>query len=174
MLCGLAFAGKTTVGGAIAAKLPDAVVISLDELNARRGLAGGLGIPEHEWAKTHAEALAELEGALATGRSAIVDDTNCFRFLRDNYRAVAARHGGEVLVVHVATPFALALARLRENAASATRPAVREEILLALAAQFEPPGEDERALVLPAGVGVAAWVAGVFGAADTSPKAARD
>lgn len=169
LLCGLAFAGKSTLAALLAAELPDAVVVSLDDLNARRGMAGGLGIPEQEWARTHSEALSLVERALAAGCSAIVDDTNCFRFLRDDYRAVGARHGAETVVVHVATSLDVALGRLRENAKTAKRAPVLEQVLRDLAHRFEPPGPDERVLSVPEGVAPEDWARSVF-----APMARRE
>ncbi len=52
LVCGLAFAGKSTLAAAIA-EHQGAVVVSLDEINARRGLHGGTGIAPEEWVRTH-------------------------------------------------------------------------------------------------------------------------
>src|SRR4029079_3355962 len=92
LLCGLAFSGKSTLAAALS-RLTGAVVVSLDEINASRGLYGGMGIPDEDWGRTHTEALSLVEAALRAERSVVVDDTNCFRFLRDNYRQIADRRG---------------------------------------------------------------------------------
>ena len=44
LLCGLAFSGKTTLTAALSRHL-GAAVVSLDAINASRGLQGGMGIP---------------------------------------------------------------------------------------------------------------------------------
>ena len=93
LLCGLAFAGKSTLAAAMARRLGVAVV-SLDEINAARGLHGGTGIPVEEWAATHQRAFREIESALKSGSS------SCRRRrrpdLRDNDRETVAAGGHRV------------------------------------------------------------------------------
>jgi predicted kinase len=157
LLCGLTFAGKSTLAAALAAEL-GARVVSLDEINARRGLRGGEGIAGEEWLRTHRIALAELAAVLRQPGAAVIDDTNCYRWLRDAYRAVASAHGRPAVVLHLDLPLAEALARLRHNRHDPSRPPVREDVLHALAAGFEPPGPDERSLVIPWRADPLAWV----------------
>ncbi|MGZ5476102.1 MAG: AAA family ATPase [Thermoanaerobaculia bacterium] len=157
LLCGLAFAGKSALAAAMARRLGVAVV-SLDEINAARGLHGGTGIPVEEWAATHQRALRELESALREGRDVVVDDTNCFRFLRDNYRAVAGRFGAASVVVYIDAPLDVALQRLRSNEQTQSRPAVTESVMRELAEKFEHPSIDEATLVFHSGEDPDRWV----------------
>ena len=157
LLCGMAFAGKTTLASALARHL-QAEVVSLDEINAARGLFGGVGIPDAEWVRTHEEALRQVGRALEAGRPVIVDDTNCFRFLRDNYRRVAALHGAGATVIYLDRPFGLLLDRLQENERTQARSPVTEPVLLDLAQKFEPPAADEDVLVFPADVAAETWI----------------
>lgn len=157
LLCGMAFSGKTTLASTLA-RHARAVIVSLDEINASRGLHGGTGIPVEEWARTHQEALSQVERFLAAGRSVIVDDTNCFRFLRDNYRAVAERHGARTITIYLDRPLDLLLERIRENERTGARPPVTEPVLRELAEKFEPPGPDEEAFFLPLDVAIETWV----------------
>lgn len=161
LLCGLAFSGKTTLAAALARHL-GAAVVSLDEINALRGLHGGEGIPVEEWARSHREALQQVGDLLAAGRSVVVDDTNCFRFLRDDYRAVAKLHGARTKVLYLDVPLAMVLDRMRENDRTRTRASVTDSVLLDLVDKFEPPNEDENVLVFPAGAAPDAWVARYF------------
>jgi len=158
LLCGLAFSGKSTLAAAVRRRLGCALV-SLDELNARRGLHGGLGIPEEEWARTHQEALLAVEAALQAGCTVIVDDTNCFRFLRDDYRRIADRHGVPTVVLYLEAPLALVRARMRANDLEPSRPPIAEPVLLDLVEKFEPPAADETVIVFPAGASPEDWVA---------------
>ncbi len=158
LLCGLAFAGKSSLAAAIAAQT-GAVVVSLDDINAERGLSGGLGIPDREWAASHRAALAQTEDALSRGLSVVVDDTNCFRFLRDDYRAVAGRVGATCIVIYLDAPLSLIRARLSDNDRTLARPRVTEEVLLDLVRKFEAPGPDEPTLRFPSGTDPAQWLA---------------
>lgn len=158
LLCGLAFSGKSTLAAVLARRL-GARVVSLDAINAERGLDGGLGIPAEEWGRTHAVALERAAAELRAGRPVVVDDTNCFRFLRDDHRRAADRQGVPTVVIHLDAPFSRVLERLRANDRDPTRPPVTEAVLLELAARFEPPGPDEATLVFPTGADPEAWVA---------------
>ena len=161
LMCGLAFSGKTTLAAALSRHL-GAAVVCLDEINASRGLQGGEGIPVEEWARSHEEALRQAEDFLAAGRSVIVDDTNCFRFLRDDYRAVAERHGVRTTVIYLGAPLGVALERRRENDRTQARASVTEPVFLDLVEKFEMPAADENVLVFPFDEVPDAWVARHF------------
>jgi RimJ/RimL family protein N-acetyltransferase/predicted kinase len=158
LLCGLAFSGKSTLAAAIEART-GAVVVSLDDINAKRGLSGGLGIPDQEWATSHHAALAQAEDMLRRGLAVVIDDTNCFRFLRDDYRAMAGRVGATCVVIYLDAPLPLVRARLSDNDRTHARPRVTEEVLLDLVRKFEAPGPDEPTLRFPSGTDPAQWVA---------------
>jgi predicted kinase len=51
LMCGLSFSGKTTLARKIVERLQCAY-ISLDDINAERGLWGGDGISVGEWERT--------------------------------------------------------------------------------------------------------------------------
>jgi predicted kinase len=156
VLCGMSFSGKSTLAAAIAQQT-GAVIVSLDEINAERGLYGGLGIPDEEWLLSHQLALQRVEEALATGRSVVVDDTNCFRFLRDAYRAVAVRLDVKALLLYLDLPMDTLLARA--SADNPTRPPVARDVLLELIGKFEAPAPEEQAIMVPPGFVPATWVA---------------
>lgn len=88
LLCGTSFSGKSTVARTLAPVL-SASIVSLDEINERRGLWGGDGIPVEEWMRTHELASGEVRGLLGSGASVVVDDTSSPRFLRDGWRSLA-------------------------------------------------------------------------------------
>jgi predicted kinase len=166
LLCGLAFSGKSTLAAAIS-RHAGAAVVSLDEINASRGLYGGVGIPDEEWGRTHAEALGLVDAALREGLPVVVDDTNCFRFLRDNYREIADRHGVPSVVIHVVVPLGLALSRRRANDLDPLRAPVTESVMLDLVEKFEWPAADETVLVFPGDADPEVWVSrNVQGALD--------
>lgn len=158
MTCGLAFAGKTTLARALAGRLGCAVV-SLDEINRERGFPdGGVGLPAKVWAETHGIAVARVEGLLREGGDAVVDDTCCFRFLRDDYREAAARHGARALVVRVDTPRDEIEARRRRNRASGERNQVFDEVFDGLVRTFEWPQKDEEVAVWDGREAIDGWL----------------
>ncbi|MEM9555740.1 MAG: ATP-binding protein [Acidobacteriota bacterium] len=157
VLCGLSFAGKSTLAGVIA-EHTGAAIVSLDAINAKRGLYGGEGVSAEEWGRTHDLALEQLDRLLGSGQAVVVDDTSCFRFLRDNYRAVARRRAAPCVVLHVDVPLETALARRAANDDSPTRATVTEAILRDLARTFERPEADETTWVLAPRDDPSTWV----------------
>ena len=63
------FSGKSTLARKIIERLRCAY-ISLDDINAERGLWGGDGIPLEEWERTHALAREGLATWMGTGKDA--------------------------------------------------------------------------------------------------------
>jgi predicted kinase len=100
VLCGTAYSGKSTLAADLVRQL-DARIVSLDEINERRGLWGGDGIPVEQWQATHAIAADEVRQHLTSGTSVILDDTSALRFLRDGWRALAASVGDAFHLVYL-------------------------------------------------------------------------
>jgi predicted kinase len=142
LLCGTSFSGKSTVARALAPRL-GARVVSLDEINARRGLWGGDGIPVEEWIRTHELASAEVRSLLGAGTSVVVDDTSSPRFLRDGWRSLASSAGAGFSWVYVDVDDATVRRRRAENQLDPRRRDVTEAVLDQHLADFEPPGDDE-------------------------------
>jgi predicted kinase len=145
IMCGLPFSGKSTVARQIA-RLRNATVISLDEINEKRGLhgAGEGAISTENWARTHEIAIEHLVEATTKGIDIVVDDTNCFRFLRDNYRAHAEKSNYHTIVVVTATPLPEIRDRMAKNSITKERHEVTNHVLDEVAGRFEWPTEDER------------------------------
>ncbi|MHB0969193.1 MAG: hypothetical protein ACYC7A_00115 [Thermoanaerobaculia bacterium] len=69
ILCGTAYSGKSTLACALEERCGFAVV-SLDAINAERGLWGGDGLPIAEWERSHAEAIERVRALVTAGRDA--------------------------------------------------------------------------------------------------------
>lgn len=149
ILCGLPFSGKTTVARSLAERSGCAVV-SLDEINEERGVGhGGQGLGDDVWAETQRIAIERVESLMREGRERIVvDDTCCLRFLRDEYRRAAERHGYEHGVVFLDVSERVLRERLREAARSGERPTMTDDVFEGCLARFERPEEDEACIVI--------------------------
>jgi predicted kinase len=95
-MCGLAFSGKSSVAAILARELKTEL-ISLDAINAERGMRGGEGMSDRQWEETSAIAMDRLR--VQQGRSVVVDDTFSHRFLRDRCKQVAHDHGSRFLII---------------------------------------------------------------------------
>jgi predicted kinase len=164
LLCGPAFSGKTTLGRAIA-EHAGLLLVSTDEINRLRGLEGGDGIPYQEWEKTHAIALDRLDGLMAAGRDLVVDDTNCFRWIRDRFRGVAERHGYASRVILLDVPRSEIRRRRRRNETTVERHRVVDEIFEDHLDTFEVPSADEAVIRFTPPEDLAAWLRAHFGGA---------
>jgi predicted kinase len=153
LMCGLPYAGKTTLARAIAART-GAAVVSLDDINAERGLHGAGDLPVAEWAETHRLALERTAALMREGRAVVVDDTHCYRWLRDDHRRQAAEHGYATQVVLLDVPFADCMDRAREGGRARD---LEVGMLFRIAQEFEAPTLDERALVYDGAQPPAAW-----------------
>ncbi len=143
LLCGPSLAGKSTLARQLAGPLA-ASIVSADEINAGRRLPfGGEGLPESVWAETLRLELEAIDKAGRRGQSVIVDDTCCYRWLRDRLRSTCVAAGllPVLLVLRVGTDDLEA----RRHAVKSTgaRPVLSQERFADHVARFEWPGSDE-------------------------------
>jgi predicted kinase len=167
LMSGLSFSGKTTLARKIVEWLQCAY-ISLDDINAERGLWGGDGIPVEEWERTHALARERLATWMVTGKDAVVDDVNNLRWLRDRWRAAASAGGYRTLVSYLNIPHTELVARRRANQVTVERKGITEAVWAKHLSDFELPGADEDVLRYGLADDAASWVAKHFSHVDVS------
>lgn len=159
LLCGPSLAGKSTICERIVSAL-GAARISADEINAERGLPfGGDGLPESVWAETLDRQLALLAAYMSQGRSIVVDDTFCYRWLRDRFRSEAAAGGYKTTLLTVPTPREEILARHARILATGERPVLSLGTLLRHLDSFEQPTTDESPVSVASPAELEAWLA---------------
>ena len=161
LLCGMPFSGKTTLGKTIARQL-DSSYISLDEINEARGLRGGDGISIEEWEKTHSIAMSQMQTTMPTSQDIVLDDTNCFRWLRDRFRQLAAEYNYQTTVVFVDVPVSEIWQRMSANQKTQTRHTVKPEIIKEMTKTFESPEEDENVIRYGGKKSINEWVVSNF------------
>jgi len=157
IMCGIAFSGKTTA----AKQLVQAVgcaYMSLDDINAEPGLHGGEGIAVGEWERTHGIALERMRRLMARGEDIVLDDTNCFRWLRDRYTQLASENGYATELVHLEVSLKDVQARIVRNEVAATRATIESKVFERHIREFEPPRTDEVATVLRNAEDVPRWI----------------
>ncbi|MEY2833218.1 MAG: shikimate kinase, partial [Cyanobacteriota bacterium] len=139
------FSGKTTLGKSVA-KYLDCPYISLDEINEVRGLYGGNGIPVEEWEKTHFLAMQQLQSLMPSEQNIVLDDTNCFRWLRDRFRNFGAQYGYQTSLIFLDISLTEIWQRIKINNQTQTRNQVKSEIIIEMAKTFESPQADEKTI----------------------------
>ena len=163
LMCGLSFSGKSVLARAMGSHLR-AETSALDEIDRERGLPfGGEGIPVEAWEETHEIALRRLGERMPAGRDLIVDDTNCYRWLRDRFRTVAFRYGYRTTVVYLDLPLDTISTRMAENERTEERAGMKDAVFERLRTTFEPPEEDEETLIFREVDDVEHWLRDRFG-----------
>ncbi len=143
LLCGPSLAGKSTLCARLAA-ITGGEPLGADALQAEAGLPfGAEGLPDAAWADTLQALLARLRQAGAARRPVIVDDTLCFRWLRDRVRAEALAAGLQPQLLLLAPPHALLWQRHADLAPGGGRPVLSRDAFQAHLDCFEWPGTDE-------------------------------
>ena len=160
VMCGLSFAGKTTLARRIAASTASAVV-SYDELYAsveRDAVLTGL----HEWEFIVSCMDDAVRAELAAERSVVVDNLNEDLVDRDRLRAIADDFGAKTIVIHVQAPLELIGERRRTNDATSARGTTSDEQFEFVRSKFEAPGPPECVVSYQAGDALEPWLAALL------------
>lgn len=159
LLCGPSLSGKTSLRNRMVAELGFRA-ISFDEINSSRGLPLGANGLQHEWAKTLDLALERLRELLAEGQSVVVDDTFCYRWLRDRFCARARQLGAKPLILHLAVEPALLHERYETLRASGERALLSLPVFEEHLATFEAPSPEEPVVRLSTPEAASDWLRG--------------
>lgn len=158
MLCGLPFAGKTTLAKRLVQHLGFPYV-SIDEINGMRGLGeNNSWIGPADWDLTYVEAFRQLDAHLRVGHSVIYDAANFTHAEREDVRALAAQYGASTHVIYVTTPEATVRQRWQANRVTPVRNDIRDDFFKQVVTQFTPPAEDEHVLYYANEQNVEAWI----------------
>lgn len=162
LLCGLSFAGKTTLAKALEQRF-DFARVDIDAINTRRGVGlSGEPVAQDDWDKTYAEGFKELEAYLREGRSVLFDDANFMRAQRDFLRTIAAKYDASTHVIYLDVSATEARERQLRNRATRQRYDVRDDDFAHVVTNFEPPTPDEHVLRYNPLQSVDEWVEQVF------------
>jgi predicted kinase len=158
LLCGPSLAGKSAACERIARVL-GAAIVSADAINAQRGLPfGGEGLPEAVWAETLRLQLLQLRELGSRGRSVVVDDTLCYRWLRDRLRSEARAAGLQPHLLLLAPSREDLIARHAAASTAGGRPVLSRSRFLDHLASFEWPTEDEHPIDVSSPDSLVKWL----------------
>ena len=159
IICGISFAGKTTLGKAIAARFGYAEV-DVDETKVH---LFGPDIQDHDlshpdWVRIYAETDNLIERYLLAGQTVVDASRNFKKAEHQAARAIADKARAEFVIIFVDTPAAIARQRLLENRVKQTRVDFSDEEFEELLQVTEPPTADENSLVFRYGDQLDAWI----------------
>ena len=95
---------------------------------------------------------------MARGEDIVLDDTNCFRWLRDRYTQLAFENGYATELVYLEVSLKDVQARIVRNEVAATRATIESKVFERHIREFEPPRTDEVATVLRNAEDVPRWI----------------
>lgn len=156
-MCGLSFSGKTTFARQLAARTC-ATIVSLDDILAERGLHGGDGVAEQEWARASWTAVDRVRSLASAGSSIVLDDTCSLRFLRDRFRQVAMESAIGFRIIFLDIPLDELWARMEAARSSGARRLIAPRVFEAHRLSFEPPNDDEPTLRFTSSEAALAWL----------------
>jgi predicted kinase len=144
-MCGLPFAGKSVLAGAVSRELRIRLLsydFEIYPVYSRLAPAGSSAATEHDFVQGIAR--REIGAILASGTSLIYDDLLLERDDRRKLAAVAKAHWADLVLVYLDTPLSVIDERRAANAR--TRISIPEAKMRRDISLLEPPEEAERAI----------------------------
>ena len=148
VICGLSFAGKSTLADAICNAFGH-VQVDVDEVKTELygpGIADEELFPE-DWTKIYRKTDDRITMHLRNGHDVVDASRNFRRREREHARSVAARTGAVATLVYVDAPEALVRQRWAENRIRQTRRDVSDKGFEDIISIMERPTAEERALI---------------------------
>jgi predicted kinase len=159
VICGTSFSGKTTLAGRLAKRFQ---LPQIDVDDTKTQLYGDdisdAALSGHDWTRIYAESDRCIAEFLVAGQSVIDASRNFTRRERARARALCERHGGQLLIIFVATPVAITRQRWLANRQNPVRRDVTDDTFNAILSGWERPAADEQALILQPDDDVEAWI----------------
>ncbi|GHO87644.1 AAA family ATPase [Dictyobacter formicarum] len=160
IICGISFAGKSTLGKKIAQQFGYAEV---DVDDTKTHLYGpdiqDEALCRDDWIRIYAETDFLIEHYLQAGKTVIDASRSFQKEERLQARHITTRLGAEIVTIFVDTPEAIARQRLLENRKKPLRREVTDKDFEATLRAIEPPTIDENPLVFHYGDDVERWIA---------------
>jgi predicted kinase len=159
LICGIPFAGKTTLAKAIRERI-DCIQVDVDEVKAN---LYGASTPDDalshdDWVRVYEETDQLTERLLRSGQT-VLDASRHFRKAeRDSARQLASRVGATLVTIFVDTPVAVSRQRLLSNRVTQSRHDVNDANFEEILQGWDPPTADEAPLILRHGQDLQEWI----------------
>ena len=163
IICGLSFAGKTTLGHAIAKRFAYEEV-DVDEVKDRLFGAGMKddALNDEDWKRLYRETDKQIETLLRVGKTVIDASRNFSKSERASAKQIAAKANAGLATIFVDTPEHVVRRRWLENRRHPTRHDVSDEGFEAIIHAMEPPAADENPLIFSDGNAINDWIANIL------------
>ena len=166
IICGLSFAGKSTLAREIGERFGyeevdvDQMKYSLYGLDARDE-----SLTREEWDRIYEETDKQIVLLLKTGKNVMDASRNFSREERSRIRTTLNRLGFETITIYVNTPETIARQRWQENRKNPTRRDVTDSDFEDILRAMEPPTSEENPIILHYAEDIERWIAknvGIF------------
>ncbi len=164
ILCGLPFAGKSTLADKLAEKY-SFMRVDLDEIKFELfgRDADDDQFTQAEWDKVYQKMYEQIESLLKAGKSVVHDTGNFTKRERDVSRQIAAKLGVEAITLFVDTAIELAKKRLLENRMTKRRFDVKDKAFNWAVSEMEIPQANEKHLVFQPSDQLESWMSDHLG-----------
>jgi len=148
VVCGLSFAGKTTLGSALARRFNyKEVDVDLTKVRLYGVRFEENALDQDAWNRIYDETDREIAQYLQAGASVVDASRNFRKEERSHARRIAALSGADFLLIYIDTPEHVARKRLLANRQRPERVDWGDTSFDEIVQAMEPPGENEKPLV---------------------------
>lgn len=159
ILCGIPFAGKTTLAKGLEKRL-GFLRIDLDDIKFE--LLGDdvkdEDMEQSQWDKVYLEMYKKIEEGLKQGKNVVSDTGNFTKHERDLLRNIASKIVIDSMVIFVYTPVNIVKQRWQENKETNKRFHISEKSFSGAVKELEIPGNDENVIIYDGSVSVDKWL----------------
>lgn len=156
VICGLSFAGKSTLARAIAETLGFQEV-DVDEVGV--ALYGDPSTNDWNFDRVYDNADEQIERLLAAGVNVVDGSRNFTRRERVRASALTRRSNARIVTVFVDTPEAIVRQRRSDNRTTGARGDIADAQFEEIVQAFQPPESDENPLVFGVSDDAQSWIA---------------
>jgi predicted kinase len=160
VVCGVPFAGKTTLAGELRARF-DLAHVDVDETKIRLygDAVRDADLTQTDWDRIYRETDREIAAHLMSGRSVVDASRNFRKSERALAKRIADQDRAQLVTIFVDTPEDVVRQRLLENRRTWARHDVMDQVFEEILRAMEPPTSEEDPLILPHGEQIDRWLA---------------
>lgn len=163
ILCGLPFAGKTTLAKELVKRF-GFLRVDIDEIKHELGFGNKNDdeLLQSEWNNIYQEAYKRVKNNLAAGKTVINDTGNFTRHERDVLRKIADTLGIRSMVIYLDIPVTVVKKRWLENKKTKERFDISEQSLDITTQELQLPTADEHVIYYDQTIPLGEWVKNHF------------
>jgi predicted kinase len=160
IVCGLSFAGKSTLANTISAEFGyPQVDVDETKLDLFGSAIDDADLSSDEWRRIYRGTDDKIRAHLRNGDSVVDASRNFRRSERTHARSLAARMRAALVVVYIDAPESLVRQRWAQNRHKQIRRNVSDDLFEEIIAGMEAPTADEKALVFKHDDNIENWLA---------------